>query len=62
MMNLKNQKKITIFIVSFQKDLNEIKLNTELYKLIRNNFNWDNFDDLEIEKILDFICILLKVK
>ncbi len=56
------QKKITIFIVSFQKDLNEIKLNTEIYKLIRNNFNWDNFDDLEIEKILDFICIILKDK
>jgi len=56
------QKKITIFIVSFQKDLKFIKLNKELVRLIKNNFNWDDFSDFEIEKILDFICIVLKDK
>lgn len=61
---LRNQytKKITIFFHIFRGDLKSMKLSKEIIKLLKSNYNWRNISNLEIEKMIDFICIVLTDK
>tara|TARA_B100000902_G_C27200211_1_gene858664 strand:- start:182 stop:1039 length:858 start_codon:yes stop_codon:yes gene_type:complete len=56
------EKKISIFIITFRNDLKKIKLSKEMLEVIKSNFKWERFGNIYIEKILDFICIILKDK
>ena len=39
-----------------------MKLSKEIIKLLKSNYNWRNISNLEIEKMIDFICIVLTDK
>jgi len=56
------KKKITIFLIAFEKDLNKIVLSKEIILLKKRKFNWFKFTDQDIEKMIDYICIVFKDK
>jgi hypothetical protein len=55
-------KKITIFLHIFRGDLISMKLSREIIKLLKTDYKWQNISNLEIEKMIDFICIVLTDK
>lgn len=50
-------KKATIFFMTFRNEFQNMKLTKEVFKLKKNNFNWTVLTNMEIEKVIDFICI-----
>ena len=50
-------KKATIFFMTFRNEFQNMKLTKEVYKLKKNNFNWKVLTNMEVEKVIDFICI-----
>ena len=55
-------KKITIFLQIFRNDLRSMKLSKEIIKFVKLNYRWDKISNIEIEKMVDFICIVLTEK
>ena len=44
----------------FRKEFKKLKITKEIYKLKKNKFNWNKLSNIEIDKIIDFICIYAK--
>ena len=55
-------KKATIFFMTFRNEFQNMKLTKEVYKLKKNNFNWTVLSNMEVEKIIDFICIFSRAQ